>query len=319
MLNAIRLFCCWLLTISQPGTHQSHEEIQNTASVSRIIIPSKMPIFFDFPRELRDAIYKVILLTPLSPPFSPEECRTARSHYSIGRPNDSANIGYECVGYLLPRISSSALLLVNHQIHSEVREILDGLIARKELVYKLDCMVENVGRLYATPLLIPVITSWVNKIEIDIRFFGDYQLQRGCAALWRFSLVCFLNRFLTQGPNLFFPPKNPEQSKIYVNTIALNFLTLPEVPEWMKSSTLFVRPGEETLEKPKGREAGLRMVEREMHAVIDPPPMMLRENGIICEHVYCIKSLDDGKTRREWDMVEIKSRSSAAPETFPHN
>ncbi|KAH8698226.1 hypothetical protein GQ44DRAFT_718264 [Phaeosphaeriaceae sp. PMI808] len=275
-----------------------------------------MPIFFDFPRELRDAIYKVILLTPLSSPSSPEECRTSRSYYSIGHPNDSANIGYECVGYVLPRVSCSALLLVNHQIHFEVREILDGLIARKELVYKLDCMIENMGRLYATPLLIPVITSWVNKIEIDIRFFGDYQLQRGCAALWGFSLVCFLNRFLTRGPNLLFPPKNPEQSKVYVDTIALNFLTLPEVPEWITSSTLLVRPGEDLLEN---REAGLWMVEREIHAIIDPPPMMLRENKTICEHAYYIRSLDDGKTRREWDVAEIKSRSATSPEAFPHN
>lgn len=275
-----------------------------------------MPIFLDLPRELRDAIYKVILLTPLSSPSSPEECRTSRSYYGIGRPNDSANIGYECVGYALPRISNSSLLLVNHQIHSEVREILDGLIVRKELVYKLDCMVENVGRLYATPLLIPVVTSRVDKIEIDIRFFGDYQLQRGCAAMWGFSLVCFLNTFLTYGPNLLFPPKNPEQSKIYVDTIILNFLTLPKVPEWMASSTLLVRPGEETLEKPKGREAELRMVEREIHAMIDPPPMMLKENRIICEHAYCIRSLDDGKTRREWDVAEITSRSVPGPKAF---
>ncbi len=267
--------------------------------------------FSDLPRELRDAIYNVILLTPLSSPSSPEECRTSRSHYGIVHPNASGNMGYKCVGYAPPQISSSALLLVNHQTHFEVREMLDGLIARKELVYKLDCMVENERRLFATPLLIPVIMPRVNKIEIDIRFFGDYKLQRGCAALWRFSLVCFLNRFLIRGPNLLSPPKNPEQSNVSVDTIALNFLTLPEVPEWIASSTLLRSPGEEMLEEPKGREAGLRMVERELHAEIDPPPRMIRENGIICEHVNCIRSLDDGKIRREWDMAEIKSRSTA--------
>ncbi|KAF2001144.1 hypothetical protein P154DRAFT_172156 [Amniculicola lignicola CBS 123094] len=263
-----------------------------------------MSNFFSLSRELRDQVYKNVLFTPFPYPSSPDDCRT--THYSIRNPTEGGNLGYKCVAYARPQISSSSLL-INRQIHSEACEILHGVIRANKLVYRLDCIVENIGRLYVTPTLIPAITPRVNRLEITLRFFGNYELQRGCAALWRYSLVCMLNEFLTKGPWLPFPPKNAKEEKINIDTINVDFLTVPSVPQWIAASSLLVRSNEGG-RKPAGQEAGLRMVERELSGVFDTPPSMIRDNEILCEQVRWIRSLDDGQMRREWDMREIKSK-----------
>jgi hypothetical protein len=300
-----------------------------------------MRTFLDLPRAVRNIVYEYAIFSLTPRPSTPEDCRF--SHYGIEKPCGTS-MGYQCVGYPPPRISISgvllahrqinlnsettkildslacrnqlfyniaslALLLANRQINSETSEILESLVRRNQVVYKFDCIIENVGRLFATPLSIPVKASGVATMEVDLRFFGKYDLQRGCAALWSFSLLALLTMVLNRGPHFPKLTEGASTSKLEVGEIVLNFLSLPKVPEWMLSSRMLVRHGEDMYED---QEMGLRMVEREIDGLLDCRVGLPKEDQILYEKVGCIKSMENGKLRREWDLRAMDARNSTS-------
>jgi hypothetical protein len=99
-------------------------------------------------------------------------------------------------------------------------------------------------------------------------------------------------------------------AKLNVGVIALNFLSVPNVPEWMLSSQMLVSPGEAIHEN---QEMGLRMVEREIDRLLDPKAdwHLGQENQILYERVGRIQFMENGKLRREWDLRATNAQNSS--------
>jgi hypothetical protein len=223
-------------------------------------------------------------------------------------------MGYRCVGYVPARIASLPLLLVNKQVNSEVRNLLDSIVRRNQVIYKLDCIIENVGRLFATPLSLPAVASKISVFEIDLRFFGDYNLQRGCVALWGYSLLALLTMILRRGPNFLCIRDDRSTRNLEVEVMALNLLCVPKAPEWMSSSRLLLRTGENSC---TGRELNLRAVEREIDNMLACRQGLWRENHILYERIRFVKSMADSKLRRQWDLRAMANQQPTNRERSP--
>jgi len=254
------------------------------------------------PLEVRNQVYQNVIFSSSLRPSGPEACRS--SHYGITDPCGTS-MGYRCVGYVPARVIGLPLLLVNKQVNSEVRNLLDSTVRRNQVIYKLDCIIENVGRLFVTPLSLPVVASKISVFEIDLRFFGDYNLKRGCVALWGDSLLALLAMILRRGPNFLCVRDGKSPRNLEVEVMALNFLRVPKAPEWMSSTQLLLCPGENSC---KERELDLRAVEREIDNVLDCRRGLWRENHILYERIRFVKSMADGKLRRQWDLRAIANQ-----------
>ena len=54
------------------------------------------------------------------------------------------------------------------------------------------------------------------------------------------------------------------------------------------------------------------MVEREINSLLYCGVGLLRENQILYEKVGCIKSMENGKLRREWDLRAMDAQNLAS-------
>jgi hypothetical protein len=259
----------------------------------------------ELPREIRAQIFEIVVLSLAPRPSGPDRCR--HTHYSISRPCGT-NLGYQCVCYLPVRATGIDLLLVNRQINSEVVQIYSSLSQRKEVVYTIDGMIENVGRLFATPLCVPFPSQRINILWIDIRFYGNYDLSRGCVALWGSSMMALLTMILKRGPDFLRVHKDAGRPRVEIDTVILNLLSSPKVPEWMISSGVLLSPGETSMSVPY-EELSLRAAEREIGNMLDCRPGLLRNNHTLYDGIGHVQSRASGVLRRSWDLASVSQSS----------
>src|SRR5690606_29923779 len=145
--------------------------------------------------------------------------------------------------------------------------------------------------------------------EIDLRFFRDYNLQRGCVALWGNSLLALLTMILRRGPNFLRVRDDRSTRNLEVEVIALNIVCAPKAPEWMSSSRLLLHPGENSCEE---GEFNLRAVEKEIDNILACQQGLWRENHILYERIRFFKSMADGKLRRQWDLRAMAANAQLA-------
>ena len=198
--------------------------------------------FMDLPREIRDEIYLAVLQTPAPPPASPEDAGPQDRGYDI-------HLHTEMFWYVYPvcprfRYASQNLLGCNHQINSEVREIL----ARHDkpgvrgLDFKLDVLVHH-GELMPTDIyhhggivptwaLVPGPVSHARNLEIDMRMLGRCYKDalRDRIGRWAiFEVVLeLLSRVFQFGPPLFGECLTDNELRVETVTLIISWSNWPE-------------------------------------------------------------------------------------------
>ncbi|KAM5347372.1 hypothetical protein ACJ41O_010377 [Fusarium nematophilum] len=262
-------------------------------------VPNLRCPLLSLPLELRHQIYLNVLFSSSPRPPDPDACR--RDHYGIANP-PNGNLGYKAVCCTPVNSNSRGLLAVNRKVRFEVSTLIAARRSQDRLDYHLDLMVENVGRLIVTPRCFPATAGHISTLRADIRFFGKYDLRRGCVALWGFSLGSFLNVFFEQGPD-FIRLRNHQKPReeVTIGTLAINILSVPITPEWLKSVRTLLRPGEQHSDV-EDSELALRAVEREIGNMLDCRPGLYRENHSLYERIEAVETWAGGQLRRTWDL-----------------
>ncbi|KAH7110692.1 hypothetical protein EDB81DRAFT_863026 [Dactylonectria macrodidyma] len=268
-------------------------------------VASTCPLL-SLPHELRNQVYLTFLFSSDPCPANPDACRS--THYGIPNP-PNGNLSYKAVGYVPANTNSRRLLAVSSQVRSEVSALVASLRSQDKLDYHLDLIVENVGRLFATPRCFPAPAGHIPILRADLRFFGQYDLSQGCVALWGQSLTSFLNMFLSLGPDYVrLSSRQRPRERVSIKTLAINILSVPMTPEWMVRVRVVLQPGEEA--KDVGDlELGLRVVEREIENLLDCRPRLLRDNYLLYEGIEVVESWAGGRLRRKWVMNAMSSQS----------
>lgn len=265
---------------------------------------SSSPLF-RLPLELRNTIYLGVILSEEPQPQHPDDC--LKTHYGIANP-PNGNLGYKAVGYGIVDPTSRGLLGVSKQVRAEVSTLLKSLRSQNKLEYKLDLMVENVGRLLATPQCFPIVAGHIPVLRADLRFFGDYDLRRGCVAMWGYSLTSFLNTFITWGPDYVRRGGNQKpRERVSIGTLVLNILNTPTTPEWMKKTRVLLQQGEE-VEGLEDSELKMRVVEREVDNLLNCRPRLIRDNHLLYERLEAVETWDKGQLRRRWVLKDLAAK-----------
>ena len=199
---------------------------------------SKTPILI-IPRELRDEIIDLVLLSGRIPPQRPDE-----------KLNDRIEL-YECpfhnefkaglVKYIMdPSVylpNGIGLLLANRQLHEETMQRIKDHEAQNLWKYKIDIMLVEEKALWPTWVCIPPKIVHADTMEVTFRIMGcdetakrpEFQFSRGggpSPITWGF--YCILDRFLRLGPAKPITGEYVEKA-IKVKNIKMNFIT-PECP-----------------------------------------------------------------------------------------
>jgi len=196
-----------------------------------------METIFDLPQTARNYIYTTILTSELTPHNTPDTLRENRKNL----PHEGKEYGWKNhlnLNYYpldSPPVNASFLLSINRQIRNEVSEVIRGMKSGKLLKYKIDCLIEGERNIYPTWLSLPVLTSEIDTLEVDLRLFGKRSAEersgfligcRGCnggPGLGVWSLAALLVRFLEKGPLFISSISRP----MTVGTISINIISPP--------------------------------------------------------------------------------------------
>lgn len=191
-----------------------------------------MGSLLNLPREIRDLIYLLILVSERPPPslWAVRHEREFSRREAEGRPGDLNRGIYYPLQPFIP--ATHGLVLACRQTHAEVRDTIALLKDTTPLRYKVDCMLDHEFCIYPTWLSIPYLSPCVDTVDVDIRHFGAFFTEKpghrfftGSLKIMRYQLLWGLNRFLVHGPN-FLGPKT--SSKLQVRTININIVSTPE-------------------------------------------------------------------------------------------
>ena len=264
-----------------------------------------MSNFLVLSRELRDLIYIFVLSTANNPPPSSPADSGERQL------SDEETFQGSKIYFPYPvHISSTALLLTNHQIHAEFAACIARLKKSGRLRYKLDCMLYEEESIYPTWLSVPVLSERIDVLEVDFRLFGAPDGDaHGYMGYWKgdliapgpvvWSLLALLERFLKQGPD--FLSCDRDERKIRLDTLVLNVLDT-SVPD----------------------EGSIPGYDRSRDNVMHSTHVVLAMSNAICslleggtypelifDRVKNIHLCDDGHENRRWNLEAIPARLAA--------
>ncbi|KAI9792478.1 MAG: hypothetical protein M1833_001091 [Piccolia ochrophora] len=195
--------------------------------------PSSPSTFCSLPREIRDQILTAVLESELSPPTYSADYLQDRMHVqeikAADREYGEENVHYHTRPVL---ISGSSLLLTNHQVCAETRNVIYRLEDSQMLRYKLDCIIESEKAMYPTWLKVPALSRWIGTIDVDFRIVGVRDEHRtnffpgdGGPEQASWDSLALLNRFMERGPDFISPGKGGRK-KIQVGTVAITVVPL---------------------------------------------------------------------------------------------
>ncbi|KAL9028681.1 MAG: hypothetical protein Q9180_007130 [Flavoplaca navasiana] len=162
---------------------------------------------FSLPREIRDAIYDLVLNSPRTPPSSPQQ---AGVRYEEVIDIDTKRFGDEVASVLYPSPTSdhgsgSALLQVNRQLRQESRDFITNPHLTSSATYKLDAMLQG-PRLWLSWTSFPHSMPKIDNLEIDLRIFdtlddGHIFWSSNRARTVVILLLRAIDRLLDHGPS----------------------------------------------------------------------------------------------------------------------
>ena len=158
-----------------------------------------MPLLLEIPREIRDLIYvEVLHVSNPRPPYprDPDDaCRPQTFNF------DPQFFTSSCKCYLEDFVATSStftmnqsagLLYSNRQVNAEVTQVIER-IRTKQVDYVVDCMIIRKDILF-TWISIPVPTTRISTLHVDVRPHGDYAMNM----TGRYLLAPSLNNSLRQ-------------------------------------------------------------------------------------------------------------------------
>lgn len=176
------------------------------------------------PQELRDDIYLVVLQTPSEPPQSPENTGPRVAGFG-SEPERGKGVFYPTNIY--PRYACQNLQACNHQMNTEVREILDRHdTSERGLDFKLDLTIKDC-QIWPTWTLFPGPITHIRNLEVEMRIFDGRHGHQGSqfggdggpGPIFR-PLFHLLSGFFHHGPQFVY--KGPFDRQLHVDTMVLS-------------------------------------------------------------------------------------------------
>ncbi|KAF2427831.1 hypothetical protein EJ08DRAFT_651237 [Tothia fuscella] len=152
-----------------------------------------MSILNKLPLELREDIYKHVLIAPLVVAIPPDVDTT--DDLLIDRENHGPSWKSKYISYLIepPRSACISLLLLNRQIHEEVKSVLRCM--EGDIDYDIDIVVADQGVLIPTWTRLSMLSRRVRSVKTTFRIAGN-----GGPPIIAWAFYYLLRRFLVLGP-----------------------------------------------------------------------------------------------------------------------
>ncbi|KAH8434309.1 uncharacterized protein LDX57_011956 [Aspergillus melleus] len=203
-----------------------------------------MATFLTLPTEIRAIIFQYALNASRNRPLNPwtgkvrrEPCLDTR--YTVCGRIGPNNTLYETFSRRDACVTSTPLLLLNHQLHDEVTALL-RLTNTAKTIYHLDLMYVNEIELWPTWLNVPRLSTHIDEINADVRIFGHCLVPESLQHLgaegngdgvhWCFYAL--LERFIVHGPIGSYVSDDPAEKnrqrdlygrrRFYVRSLVLN-------------------------------------------------------------------------------------------------
>jgi hypothetical protein len=299
-----------------------------------------MPSLLNLPRELRDHIIELVLITELSPPAGPSSA-ASQNRTAIQDVKQAAwdygptHVMYEAQPDYVT--TSLPLLLVNRQLSAETKAALQRL----PLTYGLDVMFVNEQELLPTWLCVPALSDRVDHVVATFRAFNtaDAKGRSGFMGgdggppeiLWCFYSL--LERFLKCGPvGDQGKPDSPDRN-ITIQVLTLDFVTPPDIntldttPEKLD----YWRYTRRRRERIRSSANGLPMsvvrpewlaefIMRDIYGLLAMGYHTAAYGGILYERIGVIRICVDGNLKAEMELGEIlpTMRREDPSHTFGH-
>ncbi|KAH7343004.1 hypothetical protein BKA65DRAFT_302956 [Rhexocercosporidium sp. MPI-PUGE-AT-0058] len=306
-------------------------DLAHTQRAPSPALKSSIPPFLRLSREIRDLIYLTVLESTDDAPSTPASCGP---RLDLGYQGHKGSDWADPCTYKQPPldfgtlsqwnrysetpvyVNSRSLLLVNRQIHAEMKEAISCFKVPHGLKYILDCIIENEFLVYPTWLYVPAVSSRVDIVETQIRACGDWLEKKrsgwraGCGGfshlIW--DLLELLQRFLVRGPDFLSQPK---EGGVKVGVLVLNILT-PEEPEGgflPIENFIYGNEREHGLIHP---ESIAQMLDMHMNTLLRYACGGVKERERITYHVMKlgeflerIEIRVDGNERSSWDLGKL--------------
>ncbi|KAL9033316.1 MAG: hypothetical protein Q9180_006011 [Flavoplaca navasiana] len=180
---------------------------------------------FSLPREIRDAIYDLVLNSPRTPPSSPQQ---AGLRYEEIIEKELYRPELASVLYPLPNTShgpGSALPQVNCQLRQESHDFITNPNLTRSVTYKLDAMLHG-PRLWLSWTSVPHSISEIDNIEIDLRILDTLDDRFSSGEAPRLPIVFVLlyrtiDRLLNHGPSFRY---HDDTCGLKLDTLTINLL-----------------------------------------------------------------------------------------------
>ena len=198
-------------------------------SLVQVTPATARPNFLTLPREIRDQICLAVLQSPSEPPASPEHAGPRFAGFG-SEPERQNNVFYPVNIY--PRYACQSLQACNHQMYTEVREVL----ARHDtfergLDFTLDLMIQACD-IWPTWTLLPGPISHIRNLEVEMRIFDDCHGSQfggdgGPGLIFR-PLLHLLSGLFHHGPQFIY--KGALERQLHVDTMVFT-ICRGEVPK----------------------------------------------------------------------------------------
>lgn len=275
-----------------------------------------MSSFLDVPREVRDRIIELVLCSQTGTPYmeTATEERVELDDFENRWQYARVKVKYAKQVH----ITSTSLLLVNHQVHVETVEAVNRLPSKRS--YRLDVAVVNEEGLYPTWISVPSLSTRVDKVHSSFRVVGfldqkGRQLFRGSsdgappAIGWTFYSL--LERFLQYGPVGY--RKSPTDKRISTKLLEIDLLTREDVHQSEKGrESRMVTVGDRQVlnsEYLAGWLSGF------IGDLLGMSIYTAEYGAILYERVGIIKVMLDGHVKRQWDLAEELEKHQSAGES----
>lgn len=269
--------------------------------------PAMPTSFLNLSRELRDLIYAQFFDS--TPPQTEDEVKDTQTtldwlYGNMGRCPISGTPPFQ--------VTTTPLLLVNRQIHSEFTQTIARSRKKWGLRYKLDCLILREEEIHLTWLCVPALSPYVPVLEVGIRLYGDiphrwysaWEEGDGISCRIAQSLYSVLTRFLERGPG--FGKPNPPNG-VAVGVLVLDVLTP------LSLNLGYLVPGEGPLQDGEEEDPHIQRLEdfrtsperaagKLEHGIVKLLGFWRSDAELIYKRVGVISICLDGKERKAFDL-----------------
>lgn len=274
-----------------------------------------MPALLDLPRELRDKILSLVIDNPAP---APVDALAKSDRTELHDVKYNGWYGGDGVKYsvLESRTDIQPILLVNHQLHAESLAALDLLPTK--YCYSLDIMIVDECELWPTWLLVPALTTRVDKVYAAFRSSGISKghhigFSGGCGGppmiTWCFYSI--LERFLRVGAKGLQEKEHDEL--VSIKLLEVDVRTPDVAPDMLAPKDIYRVDKLHRLRKESGidylmhPEFIVNFIASEIKTLLVMGYHTAAFGGIVFERIGTIRLMLDGEVREEWDLAKLFS------------